>query len=217
MRSVPLPWRDCSLLDFLVPDNEHVRDFLHLGFTNFIAQLLASRIDLHANTPAPQLLADRLSKIELRVGNGNDHRLHRRQPDRESPCVMFNEDPQKALNGPEDHAVYHDRPVPGPIRPYVSQIESFGQRKITLDGSALPAAVKGVFELDVDLRPVESAFPFANMVLESLFFKRLHECPGRSLPVFVRANGLLGPGADFHLEVESEDPHHVDNKIQECP
>ena len=114
---------------------------------------------------------------------------------------------------PEDHAVHHDRPVPGAISANVSQVESFGQRKITLDCCALPAPVKGVLELDVDLRPIESAFPFAYLILEALFFKRLDEGAGRSLPIFIRANGLLRPGADFHLEVEAENPHHLDNKI----
>ena len=72
---------------------------------------------------------------------------------------MFDQHPHEAFQGAQDHPVQHHRPVALAVRADVSQIEALRQGKITLDGGALPAAIQGILQLDVDFGPVEGPSP----------------------------------------------------------
>ena len=52
-----------------------------------------------------------------------------------------------------------DETVTFTVGAHVSKIKALRQRKIALDSSALPTALQGVFELDVDFGAVKGAFP----------------------------------------------------------
>ena len=100
------------------------------------------------------------------VGDGQQHRLDRRQPHREGPGKVLDEDPDEALQGTQDHPVQHHRAVLAAVGPHVGEVETLRQGEIALDGGALPAAVHGVLELDVDLGAVKGAFALADVIRE---------------------------------------------------
>ena len=51
------------------------------------------------------------------VGDGQQDRLDRRQPHREGPGIVLDQDPDEALQGAQDHPVQHHRAVAFRRRP----------------------------------------------------------------------------------------------------
>ena len=149
------------------------------------------------------------------VGDGQEDRLHRRQPDREGPGEVLDQDSHEALQGAQDHPVQHHRAVAFPVRADVGEIEALRQGEIALDGGALPAPLQGVLELDVDFGPVEGPFPGADVVGQPPGLERPDEGVGGQVPLRVGADGFLRPGGQLHFVVEPENRHDLGHELQD--
>lgn len=125
--------------------------------------------------------------------DGHDEYLSRGQPERPLARKVLRDDPDEALQTPEDRAVDHDgarrraaRVGSGCfVRGAVLEVEALGELEVELDGRALERAAEGVPNLDVDLGAVERAvarvqFPLARVELVQRLRQLLEEEGWRS-------------------------------------
>ena len=125
------------------------------------------------------------------VGHRQHQHLHRRQPGREGPGVVLDEDAEEPLHRPEQRPVDHDRAVAGVVRARVLEAEELRQLEVDLDGGQLPRAADGVARLHRDLGPVERAATLVEHQVQVLLLRGLPEALGRLGPVLVRADRLI--------------------------
>ncbi len=99
----------------------------------------------------------------------------------------------------------HDRRVFGSVGADVVAAEPFGHREIELDGSALPASLEAVANVEIDLRAVEGSIPRVELVGEVASFESALKRGLRKIPNLIAADALGGPGGEFNADiVESE-------------
>ena len=145
-------------LDFLVPHHQHVGDLLHLGLADLVAHLLVAVVHVRRAPRARRSSSAHLARVlVVPLGHRDDHRLHRRQPERERARVVLDQHAEEALQAAQQRAVDHDRLVRLAVLADVLELEAVRVVEVHLDGRALPGAVQRVLDLDVDLRPVEDA------------------------------------------------------------
>ena len=104
---------------------------------------------------------------------------------------MLKQDGHETLHRAERRAVDHDRAMLLVVRPFVSQVETFGQVVIHLDRSELPLAADRIAHHEIQLRPVEGGLTEFDGRIQSLFGGRLDDRLFGLVPVFVRADVLL--------------------------
>ena len=75
---------------------------------------------------------------------------------RQLAAGVLEQDPEEALEGADQRAVEHHRPVLGVVGARVDQVEALGE-VVELHGAELPGAPQRVAHVHVDLRPVEGA------------------------------------------------------------
>src|SRR5207237_2308822 len=121
------------------------------------AELLARLVHLDAQTAAAQLAHDLLRPGTVPVGDGDDARLRRGEPDGEVSREVLDEDGDEALEGAVDRAMDYHRPVERVVLADVLQLEPLGRAIVELDGPELPEAADAVLHLEVQLGPVVSA------------------------------------------------------------
>ena len=80
------------------------------------------------------------------------------------------------------HAMEHDRALLRAIRIGVFQIEVLRHLEVELHGAALPGAAKRVGQMEVDLRAVEGAVAFVDLVFHTELLERGLEAAPRLLP-----------------------------------
>ena len=149
------------------------------------------------------------------VGNRQQDSLHRGQPDREGSGEVLDQDAHEALQRAQDHPVQHHRAMAFAIVAHVSEIKALRQGKIALNGSALPTALQGVFELDVDFGPVEGALALADAVGYAPGLEGPDQGVGGQIPLGVGADGFLRAGGQFHFILEPEDRHDLGHEIKD--
>src|ERR1700693_5733868 len=69
-----------SGLNLFVPDYQHIRDFLQLGFTDFESKFFIPEIVLNPDTGCAQRIKDLSAIWNLIVGDGKHNCLHRGKP-----------------------------------------------------------------------------------------------------------------------------------------
>src|SRR5690606_20620096 len=154
-------------LDLALAEDGHERDLLELGVADPVAERLGSGVEAGARAGAAQLLDERLAGgLEL-VGDGQDPDLLGREPDGERAAVVLDQPADEALHRAEQRAVDHDRPVRPVVRADVLELEALGQVEVELERGALPLSAERVDEHDVDLRAVERAAAFVDLVVHA--------------------------------------------------
>ena len=71
-----------TVFHLLRAHNEHVGDLLQLGFADLVSHLLGAVVALHTQPCVPQLLLHLFGIGMVRLADGDDLHLHRRQPRR---------------------------------------------------------------------------------------------------------------------------------------
>ncbi len=105
--------RSVSLL--IRPDDQNHRHLRVTVFTDLIVDLFVPNIQFSAK-PGITKGAKNLRRINIgRIGNGSNNDLNRRQPQREPASVIFDENPDEALERAENGPVQHHRPVFGAV------------------------------------------------------------------------------------------------------
>src|SRR3712207_6950837 len=86
---------------------------------------------------------------------------------------------------------------------YVFKLEALRQIEVILHRPQLPEATDSIFNLDVNFRPVESAFAFYALVIDVLQPVQSSDQHCFSLfPLFVRAQIILAGIASLHRQLE---------------
>ena len=85
----------------------------------------------------------------------------------------------------------HDRPMFLAVTPDIIEIKPLREGEIALDCSTLPLPVKSVLQLDIDLRTIESAVTFVDLIRQAGVIKSTLQSLGRALPIFVGADGFF--------------------------
>src|SRR5262252_6789701 len=98
------------------------------------------------------------------VRNGENDGLYWSEPQGKRAGVVLDQERDEPFEAPDDRAVYHDGTMLGVVRADVLQIEVLGLHVIELDRRALPLPADGVHDVEVDLRPVERAILFVDVV-----------------------------------------------------
>jgi len=84
---------------FFCPNDEHVRNFLELGVTDFCRELFVAVVKMDTNVMALESFGDVLGVISDFFADGADLDLDRREPQRECAGVMLDQDAEEALDG----------------------------------------------------------------------------------------------------------------------
>src|SRR5688500_16205820 len=151
------PHRYCTVGRLAIAYHQHVGNLLKLRLTDLISNLLLALVDLRPQTRFREPLAHACGVRYVSVGNRQHDRLHRREPQRERPGVVLDEDRDEPLEAAEDRAMDDHRPMFGIICAGVLQIEVFRLHVIELNRRALPLAADRIGHIEVDFRSVERA------------------------------------------------------------
>ena len=95
----------------VVAHHQHVRQLLHLGGANALAQLIVGIDDVDAEALGLQHGDDGLGVLLVSSGYGQHARLQRRHPGGKRPGVVLDQHTEEPFDGPEEGAVQHDGPV----------------------------------------------------------------------------------------------------------
>ena len=147
--------RDGAFLHFLVAHDEHVGDLLHLGFPDFIADLLVAVV---AGNPQPRVLEHLFQlpdTVLLFLGDGQDTDLFGGQPHGQGPGVLLDEQGQRPLVAAEGGAVDDVGVLLHPVPVHIFHAEPLGQLEVDLDGDESVLLAVDVFDLDIQLGAVE--------------------------------------------------------------
>ena len=164
-----------------------------------------------------QPLGEPARRVHLRIGDGEDADLLGRQPERERPGEVLDEEPDEPLQRPEDRTVDHHRPVRPVVGPGVLEPEPLRLLVVELDRGALPLPADGVVELDVDLGAVERPAALVEAVGDAAALERALERPLRHVPRRVVAQLLLGPRRQVEAVLQAERlPHHELHDVEQA-
>ena len=178
--------------------------------SDLVVDLLVAQVGLDAQAGAPRGGRDHLGVFVALGGDGRDHRLDRREPEREIAGEMLDQDADETLHRAADRAVHHDGHLLRPVGVDVERAKTFRQVEVDLRGAALPVAADGVAQHIFELRAVERAFAGIDRGLDAvvalcLDFRehRRHHALG-VIPHLVGADALVRPGREFYREIALE-------------
>ena len=80
---------------------------------------------------------------------------------------MLDQDTDETLDGTEAYAVDHDRSVLLTVSADVLKLETLRKLEVKLDRTALPCSADRIYQMEVDLRAVESTVAFIDHIVES--------------------------------------------------
>src|SRR5207244_3695549 len=148
---------------------------------------------IHFDTqPAfPQLTCNLFGVLIDAVGNRQHRDLNRREPQRKSARVMLDQHAKEALDRTKQRAVNHHRAMRLVVLADEFKFETLGQIEIPLDRAELPQTTDGIFNLKVDLRPVESSLSFHALILDSARIQSIRQGCLSLFPIFCGAEPLL--------------------------
>src|SRR3546814_20684110 len=88
-----------ALPSFAPADGQQIGHFGQAVFAQLVVDLLGAEVGFRPDSRGAQLFRH-LACIAVRIGHdGRHHRLHRRQPERETARIMFDEDAVEPLVG----------------------------------------------------------------------------------------------------------------------
>ena len=114
---------------------------------------------------------------------------------------MLDQDAGEALERPEHGAVDHHRHGLLAVRPDIEGAEPHRHVEIDLDRAALPVAADGVAQHVFELRSVERAFAWTELVLQAGRLDRAFQRGFGLVPHLVRADALVRPVGELDAHV----------------
>ena len=148
------------------------------------------------------------------IGDGRDNDLQRRQPERQPAGVLFEEDADETLQGPQDGLVQHDRMVFAAVLADIGGVQPLGQHEVHLQRPQLPVAADGVAQVELQLGPVEGAFARVEHRLQAGRRGRVPERLFGLVPDFVAAGAHGRPVGELHRHLfEAEILVHAHQKV----
>src|SRR4051794_35536481 len=144
-----------ALVRLAVAVDDHERDLLDLGAADALAYRLRRLAHLDAVAAGDESLRKRARGLEVRLAHRQDPDLDRREPEREGPRVVLDEDADEALERAEERAVDNEHRMLDVVGAHVGEPETLRHLPVQLDRPELPRAAERVGDVQVDLRPVE--------------------------------------------------------------
>src|ERR1700694_1327473 len=95
---LPMPYRNRARLGLAPSKDQHIGDLLHLGIPDLKLNFLLAIIQLDPDPLRHEPLLDLLCVVELLARNRKYRSRNRSEPYGERPCVMLDQNPEKALN-----------------------------------------------------------------------------------------------------------------------
>ena len=143
-----------------VADDEHGVDLRRFGLEHLALDVVAGGVDLGADACGAQFALDaaRVFHEQFFVAQRQHAHLHGREPEREIPGVMLDEEADEALVRAERRAMDAQRRLVGVVAVLIDEAEAGGHGEIDLVGGDGELAPDGAPDLHVDLRAVESGF-----------------------------------------------------------
>src|SRR3984957_10046291 len=142
-------------LDFPVAGDQEERETFNCVLTDFKAYLLIPQVRFYPKPLISQVFRNFQAVFLLSFGNSHHHGLYRSQPSRQFAGMVFDQNPDKSLQGPKHCPVQHDRRVLLAIFAYIGRAEASREIEVHLQGAALPIAPDGISEHELQLGPVE--------------------------------------------------------------
>ena len=206
MLSSPFLFELCS-------DYKHIRNLLHLCLTDLIADFFCAGVNFRTDSCRLKSLKYFCSIFHMLVRNRQYFHLYRREPGREGSCEVLDQNTDKSFNGPEYYPVNHNRSVFLSVSTCILQIKTQGKLEIELDGSALPCPSFRVFQMEVNLRAVESTVAFIYNVGKADIIQSAAKRVCRHLPVLITAHAVLRTGGKLDMIFESEQAVNLVDKF----
>src|SRR5882724_11562923 len=203
-----------AVFRFAGADDEHVRHLPDLCVTDAVAELLVTVVELGAEARGAQTRVHRAGVVDVLLADRQHPRLNRREPRRECPGVVLDQDADEALERAEDRAVDHDRALGLPVAVDVLEPEAIRLLEVDLDGRHLPAPSERVLHVDVDLRPVEGPVARIELEREAVGAQGILERPLGCLPLLVGPERFLGPRRQLEERLEDEGLVPLANQLE---
>src|SRR5712692_4249775 len=184
-------YRDRLRRRLLVANDEHVAGLALLRFLHAIAQVPRLLVEMHAEAPRAQARRRGARVVERRLAHRDDRELLPRQPEREVPGVVLDEAADESLEAAEEDAMDHHSALALAALVHERHVEALRQVQVDLDRGALPLAADRVLHLDVDLRRVENATAFVDLVRDFADAERIGQRLLCLVPHLVGAEALL--------------------------
>src|SRR5581483_5231624 len=152
-------------LGFLISDDQQERHFLQRVLPDLGIHLFIARIHLDPHPNRAQLRRDPVGIFLVAFADGNQRRLHRRQPHRERTRVVLDEYSEKSLDRTPERPVHNHWTMPLAVFANVFQLETLGKIEVELYGGKLPRTSDRVHQLHVNLRTIENRLARHRLVL----------------------------------------------------
>ncbi len=112
-----------------------------------------------------QVLLQLWIKTVLGIGTRDQNSLDGGEPNRESPGVVFDQDPKETFQTAQQGPVDHIRPIRLSILTDIGQVEPIRQIEIELDGGKLPFPADGILDFQIYLWAVKCPAALIHLVL----------------------------------------------------
>src|SRR3954454_10818887 len=161
------PNRDAALLLLPLADDEEGGDVGEAVLADLVIDLLVPEVERDSQAGLLQALGDAAGIIVALGNDRRDHRLDRRQPEREAAGMMLDQDSDEALERADDRPMEHHRNVLLAILADVGGAEQPRHDIVELKRAALPRPPDRVGQVEFELGAVEGAL--ARQFLPSIF------------------------------------------------
>ena len=166
--------RDRAFLGLALAHHQQQRHLGQAMLAHLVVDFLVAQVGLDPKARRLQLRHHIMGIVVGIRHDRRDHRLDRRQPQREAPGMMLDQNADEPLERPQNRPVKHDRPVPRAILADVRRVQPLGQHRVGLDRPHLPRPPDRVGQVKLQLGRIES--PLAGQFLPAI---RLGVAPAR--------------------------------------
>ena len=97
--------RDGMAIDFLIAEDEHIRNFLALRVADLRVHAVRTSVDMHPQPGIAQLGGDFISGLDMAIGDRDDFGLDRGEPGGERAGVVLDQDAEEAFERAEERAM----------------------------------------------------------------------------------------------------------------
>lgn len=184
--------RDNAGFGLAAAEHEHIGDLCQGGLADLGADFVIGPVTFGAEAGGGELGKGFFGDRELGVGDRHHLYLDGGQPRGEGSGIMLNENAEETFQRAEQRTVHHIGLMLLAVFAGVGKVETLGKVEVELNRAELPFTPKGILDLHVDLRAIEGATAFVNVVGHSFGFQGVAEGGGGLFPLRIIADGLLG-------------------------
>jgi len=197
-------------ISLFLANNKDVVVLSNLSLTDLLLKSTVSLVNVDEDVLSVDLVTDLLSVLELLIADGDYDALTRAEPERPLATKVLEEDSEETLDGTEDSTMDHDRTLVLHLsitlsRSHVLQIEADRQLEVELDGGALVVTLKGITDVNIDLRTIEGTISRVNLPWEASAIEHSLEAGLSTVPEGRITHEVLRTGGELHAEVEAKD------------